>query len=154
MTILANVGIPLFSRSAIYQVLLLLPIIAIEAYLHRRTLSMSWKRATAIATLTNVISTIIGGVLFMVFGAWLGVQLFGSSVPVTASFPLPPLEIMITLIPMFAFSVAIERLIGGFWLRKFDGKQVTRSFVIANAFTYLMLEILAITQLVRSLYRF
>jgi hypothetical protein len=150
MTILANVGIPLFSRSAIYQVLLLLPIIAIEAYLHRRTLSMSWKRATAIATLTNVISTIIGGVLFMVFGAWLGVQLFGSSVPVTASFPLPPLEIMITLIPMFAFSVAI----GGFWLRKFDGKQVTRSFVIANAFTYLMLEILAITQLVRSLYRF
>jgi len=35
---LANAGIPLFSPSVLYQIILLIPIIAIEAYIHKRLL--------------------------------------------------------------------------------------------------------------------
>jgi hypothetical protein len=66
------------------------------------------------------------------------------------SFPFLPLEIIVTLIPLFLFSVVVESFIGSFSLRKIDHKKVRRSFLIANAFTYLMLEILAITQLIKG----
>jgi hypothetical protein len=150
--LLANAGVPLFSQSVIYQTLLLIPIIAIEAYVHRKLLEISIGKAVWIAFSTNVISTLIGG-LFVVLsiGAFLGTVLFGSSVPVQpGSFPFLPLEIIVTLIPLFLFSVVVESFIGSFSLRKIDHKKVRRSFLIANAFTYLMLEILAITQLIKG----
>ena len=150
--LLANAGVPLFSQSVIYQTLLLIPIIAIEAYVHKKLLEISIGRAVWIAFSTNVISTLVGG-LFVVLsiGAFLGTVLFGSSVPVQpGSFPFLPLEIIVTLIPLFLFSVVVESFIGSFSLRKIDHKKVRRSFLIANAFTYLMLEILAITQLIKG----
>ena len=150
--LLANAGVPLFSQSVIYQTLLLIPIIAIEAYVHKKLLEISIGKAVWIAFSTNVISTLIGG-LFVVLsiGAFLGTVLFGSSVPVQpGSFPFLPLEIIVTLIPLFLFSVVVESFIGSFSLRKIDHKKVRRSFLIANAFTYLMLEILAITQLIKG----
>ena len=150
--LLANAGVPLFSQSVIYQTLLLIPIIAIEAYVHKKLLEISIGKAVWIAFSTNVISTLIGG-LFVVLsiGAFLGTVLFGSSVPVQpGSFPFLPLEIIVTLIPLFLFSVVVESFIGSFSVRKIDHKKVRRSFLIANAFTYLMLETLAITQLVKG----
>jgi len=150
--LLANAGVPLFSQSVVYQTLLLIPIIAIEAYVHKKLLEINIGKAVWIAFSTNVISTLIGG-LFVVLsiGAFLGTVLFGSSVPVQpGSFPFLPLEIIVTLIPLFLFSVVVESFIGSFSLRKIDHKKVRRSFLIANAFTYLMLEILAITQLIKG----
>ena len=38
---LANAGIPLFSQSILYQIILLISIIAIEAYIHKRLLELS-----------------------------------------------------------------------------------------------------------------
>lgn len=140
--LLANAGVPLFSQSFIYQTLLLIPIIALEAFLHRKLLEISLGKAIWIALSTNVISTLIGG-LFVVLpiGAFLGTVLFGSSVPVQpGSFPFLPLEIIVTLIPLFLFSVVVESFIGSFSVRKIDHKKVRRSFLIANAFTYLCLR--------------
>src|SRR6476661_1986289 len=37
---LANAGIPLFSQSVFYQIILLIPIIAIEAYIHKKLLNL------------------------------------------------------------------------------------------------------------------
>jgi hypothetical protein len=149
---LANAGIPLFTQSVFYQVFLLIPIIAIEAYIHRKLLQTEVLKAIWVAFSTNIISTIVGGLLVILpIGAFLGTILFGSTVPVQpGSFPFLPLEIMVTLIPMFWFSVVVESWIGSLSLRKANRKKVKQSFLIANAFTYLMLEILAATQLIRG----
>ena len=150
--LLANAGVSLFSQSVIYQTLLLIPIIVIEAYVHRKLLETSVGKAVLVAFSTNIISTFVGGLLVILpIGAFLGTILFGSTVPVQpGSFPFLPLEIIVTLIPMFLFSVVVESFVGSFSLRKVDHEKVRRSFLIANAFNYLMLEILAITQLVKG----
>ena len=148
---LANAGIPLFGQSVVYQIILLLPIIAIEAYIHQKLLNLSILKATFIAFITNIISTIGGGFIIVCIGAFIGHIVFHTTVPVQpGSFPFLPLEIMITLIPMFFFSVYLEVLIGSWGLKKIDKSKVNKSFVSANFFTYLMLEILAVTQLVKG----
>ena len=148
---LANAGVPLFTQSIFYQVLLLIPIVAIEAYVHKKLLETSIVKAGWVALGTNVVST-IGGVLFVLpIGAFIGTIVFGSTVPVQGdSFPFQPLEIIVTLIPMFLFSVALESFIGSFSLKKIEKRKVKQSFLIANAFTYSMLEIFAITRLVKG----
>jgi hypothetical protein len=150
--LLANAGIPLFSQSLFYQVLLLIPIIVIETYIHRKLLKTGVFKAIWIALSTNIISTVVGGLLVILpIGALTGTLLFGSTVPVQpGSFPFLPLEIILTLIPMFWFSVVVESLIGSLSLRKVDYRKVKQSFLVANMFTYLMLETLAITQLIKG----
>jgi|SRR6476469_476388 len=148
---LANAGIPLFTQSVFYQILLLIPIIAIEAYIHKKLLNLSIIKALVIAFITNIISTIGGGFIIVCIGAFIGYIVFHTSVPVQpGSFPFLPLEIMITLIPMFFFSVFLELFIGSFGLTRIEKDKVNKSFLIANLFTYLMLEILAFTQLVKG----
>ncbi|MBD2000605.1 hypothetical protein H6F93_23610 [Leptolyngbya sp. FACHB-671] len=150
--LLANAGIPLFSQSLFYQVLLLIPIIVIEAYIHRKLLKTGVFKAVWVAFSTNVISTVVGGLLVILpIGALTGTILFGSTVPVQpGSFPFLPLEIIFTLLPMFWFSVVVESFIGSLSLRKVDYRKVKQSFLVANVYTYLMLEILAITQLIKG----
>jgi hypothetical protein len=148
---LANAGIPLFSQSVFYQIILIIPIIAIEAYIHKKILNLSILKAIFIAFITNIISTIGGGFIIVCIGAFIGYLVFHTSVPVQpGSFPFLPLEIMITLIPMFFFSVVLELFIGSFGLKRIEKGNVNKSFVSANLFTYLMLEILALTQLVKG----
>jgi hypothetical protein len=148
---LANSGIPLFSQSVFYQFCLLFPIIAIEAYIYKKFLEIRIVKAIFISAMTNIISTIIGGFIIIFVGAFIGEKIFGSSVPMQpGSFPFLPLEIMITLIPMFFFSVFLELFIGRFGLRKIEKRKVNQSFLIANGFSYLMLETLAFTQLIKG----
>jgi hypothetical protein len=149
---LANAGIPLFSQSLFYQVFLLIPIILIEAYIHRKLLKTGILKAVWVAVSTNVVSTVIGGLLVVLpIGAFIGTILFGSTVPVQpGSFPFLPLEIIFTLIPMFFFSMVVESFMGSFSLKKVDHRKVKQSFLIANGLTYLMLEVLAITQLIKG----
>ncbi|WP_333457652.1 hypothetical protein [Microcoleus sp. herbarium5] len=148
---LANAGIPLFTQSVVYQIVLLIPIIAIEAYIHKKLLNISILKAIFMAFITNIISTIGGGFIILCIGAFIGHIVFHTTVPVQpGSFPFLPLEIMITLIPMFLFSVLLELFIGNFGLKRIEKYQVNKSFIIANLFTYLMLEILGFTQLVKG----
>jgi len=130
---------------------LLIPIIAIEAYIHKILLQLTIIKAIFISFITNILSTIGGGFIIVCIGAFIGGIVFHTSVPVQpGSFPFLPLEIMITLIPMFLFSVFLELFIGNLGLRRIEKGKVNKSFVSANLFTYLMLEILAVTQLVKG----
>jgi hypothetical protein len=149
--LLANAGISLFSQSLFYQILLLIPIIVIETYVHRKILETGVFKATWVALSSNVMSTLVGLLVILPIGAFVGTILFGSTVPVQpGSFPFIPLEIIFTLIPMFWFSVVVESFIGSLSLKTIDYKKVKKSFWIANVFTYLMLETLAITQLIKG----
>ena len=47
---LANAGIPLFSQSLLYQIILLIPIIAIEAYIYKKLLELSIIKAVFICS--------------------------------------------------------------------------------------------------------
>ncbi|WP_242716727.1 hypothetical protein [Microcoleus vaginatus] len=148
---LANAGIPLFTQSVLYQIILVIPIIIIEAYIHKKLLKLSILKASFIAFITNIISTIGGGFIILCIGAFIGHIVFHTTVPVQpGSFPFLPLEIMMTLIPMFFFSVYLELLIGSWEVKEMEKSQVNKSFLIANLFTYLMLEVLAFTQLVKG----
>jgi len=142
---LANAGIPLFTQSIIYQIALLVPIIVIEAYVHKKLLPVTVIKAVGVSLSTNLISTLVGGLLILFLsGTLLGV-------PVQpGDFPFLPLEIMITLIPLFFFSFIQEVFLGAFGLKGIERKKVNKSFLVANAFTYLMLEVLAISQLVKG----
>lgn len=149
---LANAGVPLFTQSIFYQIILLVPIIAIEAFVHKKLLKTGIEKAIWVALFTNILSTIAGGLLVILpIGVFIGSIIFGSTVPVQpGSFPFLPLEIIVTLIPMFLFSVVLESFIGFSRFKEIDRGKVNQSFLLANAFTYLMLEILAITQLVKG----
>ena len=149
---LANAGIPLFSQSIFYQMLLLIPVIVIEAFVHKKLLKTTTKKAVLVALFTNILSTIVGELLVVLpIGAFIGTIIFGSTVPVQpGSFPFLPLEVIITLVPMFVFSVVLESFIGSFRFKAVAQEKVKQSFLLANAFTYLMLEILAITQLIKG----
>ncbi|WP_204150795.1 hypothetical protein [Leptolyngbya sp. CCY15150] len=57
---------------------------------------------------------------------------------------------MVTLIPMFFLSVAIESWLGRWRLKTLDRRKVNQSFWVANAFTYSMLEVVAIAQLIQG----
>jgi hypothetical protein len=69
---LANAGIPLFSQSVFYQIILLIPIIAIEAYIHKKLLELSIIKAIFICFVTNILSTIGGGFIILFIGAFIG----------------------------------------------------------------------------------
>jgi hypothetical protein len=69
---LANAGIPLFSQRVLYQIILLIPIIAIEAYIHKRLLKLSIIKAIFIDFVTNILSTIGGGFIIVFIGAFIG----------------------------------------------------------------------------------
>jgi hypothetical protein len=148
---LANSGIPLFTQSVSYQFWLLIPIIAIETYTHRQILKLSIIKAIYISSVTNIFSTLVGGILVLLFGVFLGQIIFQTTVPVQpGDFPFLPLEIIVTLIPMFFISVFIELFIGRFQLKEIEKNKVKKSFLIANSLTYFMLVILAMTQLIKG----
>ncbi|WP_413165955.1 hypothetical protein ACL6C3_05235 [Capilliphycus salinus ALCB114379] len=139
---LANSGIPLFTQSIFYQFILLIPIIFIEAVVHRKILKLGIYRSITIAFSTNFISTFTGVLLLFIVGqAYCCLPFY---------FPLLPLELIVTLIPMFFFSFWLELLIGYLVLKKQEQKIIQQSFFKANLFTYIMLETLAITQLIRG----
>jgi hypothetical protein len=69
---LAKAGIPLFSQSVFYQIILLIPIIAIEAYIHKTLLELSIIKAICICFVTNILSTIGGGFIIVFMGAFIG----------------------------------------------------------------------------------
>jgi hypothetical protein len=139
---LANSGVPLFTQSIFYQVLLLIPIIFIEAFIHKKILKLKISRSISVAFSTNFISTFAGGSLLLIAGS------IYCCLPY--SFPLLPLELIVTLIPMFFFSFLLELIIGSVVLKEREQKIIHQSFFKANLFTYIMLETLAITQLIRG----
>ncbi len=145
---LANSGVPLFSQSIGYQIILLVPIIVIESCIHGKILGLSAIRAAWLSFACNFVSTIAGIVFLMMVAPFIGFIVLGYYLPVSpGNFPFLPLEIMVTLIPMFFSSVGLEFWVGSFIVKTLPN---SKSFWIANGYAYLMLEVLAITQLIRG----
>jgi hypothetical protein len=143
---LANAGLPIFTQSIFYQIILLIPIIAIEAYILKKFLSISLAQASVVSSVVNIVSTLIGTIIFLTIGG----GLLTNFLVEPGSFPFAPIEIIITLIPMYFVSVLFESLFGALRLKKIARYQVLRTFMIANAYTYLMLESFAISQLAKG----
>jgi len=65
--------------------------------------------------------------MIVFIGAFIGDIVFHTSVPVQPGyFPFLPLEIMMTLIPMFFFSVFLELFIGSFGLKIIEKGKVNK----------------------------
>ncbi len=140
----ANTGVPLFAAFITYSWLLLIPIIGIEAYVLRYRLEISVGRASAVAGLANIVSTILGTVALVVIEFPLGF--------VNKDFlPASQLDIavLVALIPCFYLSVWIESLIGAPYLERCSREQVWDVFFLANKFTYAMLAIVAIVHFIK-----
>ncbi|MEA5595466.1 hypothetical protein [Rivularia sp. UHCC 0363] len=146
---LANAGIPLFTQSVFYQIILLIPIIAIEAYILRKILAINVFQASLVSSAVNIVSTLIGIIIFLAIGIGFA-STFPQTVVQPGSFPHTPIDLIISLIPMYFVSVFFESLFGALRLKKISRRKVLRTFAIANAYTYLMLESLAISQLVKG----
>lgn len=146
---LANAGIPAFSLSIIHQIVLLIPIVVIEAYILKKILPITIVKASLVASAANILSTVLGAIFFFLIGLGLAGK-FSQTIVNPGSFPHPPIDIIITLIPMYFASVFIELLFGAFILKKILWRKILKTFTIANAYTYLMLETLAISKLIKG----
>lgn len=152
---LANVGVPLFTQSLFYQGLLLIPIMAIEAYAYWRWLGISRWQAVRVSFGANLISTFVGGLLIALpLGIWLGQLWFGNTAPIRGgAFPLMPIEFILTLIPLFFLSFFLEFWVARFRLKGLSKGRLLRACLAANGVSYLLLLTLALTQLVRGYLR-
>lgn len=142
----ANVGVPLFSNFVAYSWLLLIPIIAIEAYVLRKRLPVTIARASAVAGMANIASTILGTVVV------LGTGLLLSFLDMTE---LPGAEgdltVLIALVPCYFLSVWFETLVGSPLLKHFSREEVRAVFILANQFSYAMLAIVPIARFLKNL---
>jgi len=141
----ANVGVPLFTTFILYTFLLLIPIIVIEAYIIKLRLEVSIGRASEVAVLVNIASTILGTVAVLL----VEFLLFFASIELYTGGMLD-IAVLIALIPSFYLSVWIESLLGSFRLEGFSRKQIWDVFFLANLFSYAMLGILAIASLIKN----
>ncbi|MCT7992042.1 hypothetical protein [Laspinema olomoucense] len=133
---LANSGVPLFTQSITYQIILLVPIIVIESCIHGKILGLSKIHAVWLSFACNIVST-LAGLLFLIFLApIIGSIVLGYYLPVSpGNFPFLPLEIMATLIPMFFGSVLLESWVGSFMVKTLPN---SKSFWIANGYIPLL----------------
>jgi hypothetical protein len=178
--LLADAGVPMIFVQWPLMICALLPVIAIEALVVRKRLSLPYGRAFRGAAKANVVSTLAGvplawGLmlilefatmypLFLAAQKWhwrsdspvfyvfyfLGIAWTGS--PVTSAWPIA-LAAALLLVPTFFVSVRLERR---FYLRSFteiDAATVDRSVWIANACSYALLFVAACGWLGWELYR-
>jgi hypothetical protein len=141
----ANVGVPLFVNFVEYSWLLLIPIIGIEAYVLRKRLAVSLGRASAVSSLANITSTILGTVVVLGISLLLGTagmsELPGAMGDITVLF---------ALIPCFFLSVWFEALVSSPFLKPASREDVRKVFVLANEFSYAMLAIVPITRFIKN----
>lgn len=142
----ANVGLPLFLNYIFYSWLLVIPIIGIEAYVLRKRLAVSIGRASGVASLANIASTIIGTGVVLAASLLLALgfamtELRGAMADIT---------VLIALIPCFFLSVWIEALVGSPLLKQVSRKNVRAVFFLANQFSYAMLAIVPVVRFIKN----
>lgn len=144
MLYLANSGVPLFTGNLYYQVILLIPIIAVEAYALKKLLEISVLKAIFVSLINNILSTIIG------FFVWfLLLFLLAFIVPMntmmTDSNQVLNRAVILLLIPMFFLSWFLEfyTALASF---RFSREKLNKAVFQANFYSYLMLEVFAIVR--------
>ena len=145
-------GVPFFTQSIAYQTYLLIPIIAIEAFIYHRHLKVSILRAITFSISANLVSTITGGLVLLVGTAILTTTILGYTPMISPSRILQLSgELMLSLIPLCVLSIIIEWKFGQLVLGAIAPSKLLRATAVDNGFTYLMLEILAIARIIRHI---
>lgn len=148
---LADVAIGLFEYTYSYYYILLIPIIIIEACVHKIVLKIGFSKALFGSIITNFFSTFVG----LYIGMFISEILPG--VGRRTSVLQFAIQVIIQLIPMCYVSFLLEAKLGKWYLSLFDknsdsptksvfwkNKDVARSFLWANIYSYLMLALTAI----------
>ncbi len=141
-----NEGTLLFLNFAVYSWLLLVPIIAIEAWELKKTLHLGTGRAAGVSGLANVVSTLLGTVAVLGAGWGLG-HLEVVAEPQAGE---GDVAVLIALIPCYFLSVWAETLVGSALLRQFSRDQVHAAFFRANQLGYAMIAIVPVARFVKS----
>jgi hypothetical protein len=156
----ADAGVPMIAIYWPPAWLLLLPVIALEAWLARRMLRTAWPRAWAASALANVASTVVGIpatwlVLAVIELRWAsgaaGLQTWTDrayAVTVQAPWLIPyerhlwwmvPAAAGMLSVAFWAVSAVSERYVAGWLLRGADPTAVWRWALTANAASYALL---------------
>jgi len=141
----ANVGVGVFLNYVIYAWLLLIPIMGIEAYVLGKRLDISAGRAVGVAVLVNIASTFLGSVIVIVVSHTL--YLTGLKVLRGA---WEDVSMLFILVPCFFLTVWFETMIGYRFLKQVSREQVWDVFYLANGFTYALLTIVPIANLIKN----
>lgn len=138
----ANAGIPPLSYSLTVTVLLLIPVIAIEAVVLRRALALSVLRAVTLTTVANVLSTLAG--IMVVFAS------FFVPLMVTRG-ARADLLTLLGFVPLFFVSWWVEAGFARWRLRDRAATDVRRAVSRANLASYGVLALLVTVRLVGHL---
>jgi hypothetical protein len=141
----------------------LVPVILLESWILRRTLAVPNRSALLAATVSNVVTTLVGIPLVWLAlaiaegiccGTALGLTTFGQkfyAVTVQAPWLIPyekdlgwmvPVALIVLCIPFFIITVAIEGLINKRILVSVESRRVWRATLLANAGSYGLLALL------------
>ena len=141
-----NDGVLLFVNFAVYAWLLLIPVIAIEAWELRKHLGVSRGRVAAVSSLANLASTLLG--TLAVFGAgWLLGLLDIVAIPGAGE---GDVAVLIALVPCFFLAVWIETLIASAMLTPISRADIHAAMLQANLMTYSVLAIVPVARFVKS----
>ena len=141
-----NDGTLLFVNFAAYSVLLLAPIIGVEAWELKRAFPISAGRASAVSALANVVSTLACAFAVLATGWVLG-YLDVIAQPQAGEGDIAAL---VVLVPCFFLSLRVETLVGSPLLMQFTREQVRSAFFRANQLSYAMLAIIPLVRFVKS----
>ena len=137
----ANVGIPLLGLYSAYSVLLLVPVVVIEALVFRNDMRAPYWRAFGASFSANLVSTIVGLVISLVT--------FFSGVSMLAGIG-GHVVTLVMLYPFYRLSVWIENPIVQRVLRGGDKARVREAVLLANRASYLMIAIFIVVRIVKS----
>lgn len=141
-----NEGTLLFVNFAAYSVLLLVPVIGVEAWELKKTLGISSGRAASVSALANVASTLLCAVAVLGAGWVLG-YLDVIAQPQAGE---GDIAVLVALVPCFFLSVWVETLAGARWLRPLSREEVGRAMFRANLLGYSMIAIVPIARFTKS----
>jgi hypothetical protein len=141
-----NDGTLLFVNFAVYSWLLLVPVIAVEAWELKGALSLTTGRAAAVSGMANAASTLL--CTLAVFGTgWVLGYLDVVAEPHAGE---GDVAVLIALVPCFFLSVWAETLVGSALLKPASGDVVRNAFLRANQLGYAMLAIVPVARFVKS----
>jgi hypothetical protein len=148
---LANMGVPLFTANLYWQILLLIPIVAIELFIHWRLLKINLFKSFGIALLVNLLSTALGILIVIGFG-FLGFGVADRDAPPlqTDYFMIFLLTRVVGLLGMWWLSIQVEFWSGLPFVKMIENKVVKQSFGVANTVSYVFLAVVMISAQVQD----
>ena len=173
MIMLANAGVPMLAIEWPAMLLVLLPVIAVEALVIRQRVKLPYRQATRVSAAANAASTLVGlpiawvGMialnLLSTGGRALGLESDAqkiAAVTLQAAWLVPyeedlywmvPAAMLVLLIPNYIVSVWLEVWVGRRLLPQEDRRGFGKTMIVANAASYSGLFVICAGWLVYAL---